>query len=485
MTESIRAQLGYGVTISLIDPDLFIYAETAVAVRAAGGTVRDVLAEFFLPHTVQIEFRRSAGETWEPVDDAALDAAAESEASTGDRAQDGDEPAGQEQEQEADNSSEDWRVRVSFHPPGNGLVFKKAPRGQEPGLAESIRAQLGYEYGVTISLSDPDLFLYAKSRDSVRRADRVVRQMLAGSFVSHTVQTEFWYPVREIWEQVTEATLDAAAEGGAIADGDLIPDDEELAGLERAHQDAMRRIQAQPGEANWEVRIEFPDHRTCRDYARLLGQAGHPAVLHGRYLLLGARSEYEASVLARMITQEGPPDAVVTTMLAPYTATTVFAVEMMDARVAREAGDASDLGSEIADLGTGDTTVAGALDSGAGALHAASDVLHAASDTVELAKAGATGERETAPDGSVSDLGRNVAALVETTNTDEGQFAADVLNLGSDLVDVREDSAKLMGKGNTREGKSVADTLALESDILQVASDVLGLGSDVVKRARK
>src|SRR5271156_6790240 len=153
---------------------------------------------------------------------------------------------------------ENWRVRVSFDPPGNARVFRKVPEHYHgPGGVESIRAQVGYECGVTVSLSDPDLFLYAETRDAIRVASGVVRDVLAEFCLPHTVLIEFWHPVRETWRTVGEGALDAAAKGGASG-GDGIPDDAELARLEQGHQDAMSRVQAQPGEANWEDRIEFP-----------------------------------------------------------------------------------------------------------------------------------------------------------------------------------------------------------------------------------
>jgi hypothetical protein len=378
-----------------------------------------------------------------------------------------------------------WRVRVTFYPPKEGRrAVRKLREQHEREIAESIREQLGFR--AKISLSVPDLFLYTDNRDAASVASGVVRDVLAGHSLRTTIRIDFWHPVRETWERVEEAALDTAAGDGAKAGG--VPDDEELARLEQEHQKAVTWAQSMSGETTWEVRIQIPDHQACIEYAHRLNEAGHPVVRHRRYLLLGARSKGEANALARMIGQEGPSGSVVTTQLAKFTASSLYAVEMIDTQTAEVAeglsdleSDVSDLRGDAADLAERGTTVVGVLAAGSSALHAGSDALDAGSDAVKLVNAVDTGESETAVDVSVADVGRGAATLLEASNTRESQIAADVLNLGSDVLEVTKDIAKLTDTGRARKAETVDDFLGLGSDLLHAGSDVLDLGSDSAK----
>ncbi len=82
-------------------------------------------------------------------------------------------------------------------------------------------------------------------------------------------------------------------------------DAEREARLERQTQESL-----ESGHAEWEVRIELPDHAATTGAAERLEGEGYQVVRRSRYLLIGAVNEDEAGKLADRLAAELPGSTV-------------------------------------------------------------------------------------------------------------------------------------------------------------------------------
>ena len=215
--------------------------------------------------------------------------------------------------------SEDWRVRVSFHDPGDG---KHAVRMlHEHETSDSVRGRLGSR--VAISLSDPDLYLYTDTRDAALAASTVVHEVLTSNSFRAAVRIDYWHAVEEDWVRLDEAALETAVVNDTSAED--VPDDTAVANLERQYLENETEIpDSQRGSrgalATWEVRVDLPSHHDAVAFARQLKAAGHPSIRRWKYLLVGARNEGEANALAAMIRRDGPAGLTAHALPVPYSA---------------------------------------------------------------------------------------------------------------------------------------------------------------------
>jgi hypothetical protein len=168
---------------------------------------------------------------------------------------------------------------------GHGLLAQVG----EHELEDEVRAQLGK--GVALSADEEHLFLYADTRETAESARDVVRSILEGESRSASYALDRWHPLAEEWEP---------------ADSPL-PATEAQREEEREEADEQDEAEsAESGYAEWEVRIDLPDHADAVELAARLEREGIPVTRRWKFLLVGAASEDDANALAGELRAEAP-----------------------------------------------------------------------------------------------------------------------------------------------------------------------------------
>lgn len=180
--------------------------------------------------------------------------------------------------------ADDWRLGVELRDPEqHRRSFLTSMR--ELGLEREARRRLGDR--VAVSADGPRVFFYADSLERAREAEAVVRELLRERdlAVSELAITR-WHPLEGRWE-------DAAVP---------LPASEPEAERERQRRAEDEQAEAgASGQAEWEVRVELPDHAAAVALADRLERDGATVVRRWRYLLVGAVSEEAAHALADRI----------------------------------------------------------------------------------------------------------------------------------------------------------------------------------------
>ena len=187
--------------------------------------------------------------------------------------------------------ADDWRLTIDFDDEQDGVQLVERLGARE--FEHEERKRLGHR--VIVSRDSAKVFFYADSEAVAREVEQVVRTDLAGEGRAAAVVLEVWHPVEEVWKDASEpmpTTPDAL-------------DAEREARLERQTQESL-----ESGHAEWEVRIELPDHAATAGAAERLEEEGYQVVRRSRYLLIGAVNEDEAGKLADRLAAELPGSTV-------------------------------------------------------------------------------------------------------------------------------------------------------------------------------
>jgi hypothetical protein len=185
---------------------------------------------------------------------------------------------------------DDWRLTVDFDDEGDGVQLVE--RLGALRLAATERRFLGDR--VVVSRDRARVFLYAETEDELQRAEELVRGQLAEREAEAVVTLERWHPVEQAWK-------DAAVP---------LPESEADVRAERDRQQAREAAESEAsGYAEWEVRVELPDHEATVELAERLEAEDVPVVRRSTYLLVGAANQDEASALAERLQREAPAGA--------------------------------------------------------------------------------------------------------------------------------------------------------------------------------
>jgi hypothetical protein len=182
--------------------------------------------------------------------------------------------------------AEDWRVTVVL---AEGSGESLGSRLDEHEVEDEIHERLGG--AVAVSADGPHLFLYADTREAAEAARDAVQSLLDAENASAAVSLDRWHPLADEWRPADEPLPATEAER-----------EEELDEAEA--QDAADT--AASGYAEWEVRVDLPDHADAVELAAKLEQEGVPVTRRWKHLLVGAADEDEANELADRLREEAP-----------------------------------------------------------------------------------------------------------------------------------------------------------------------------------
>jgi hypothetical protein len=188
--------------------------------------------------------------------------------------------------------ADDFRIAVEFGDEASLLHFGRSLRERE--FEKELHEQLSD--GVVVSRDGSQIFLYASTPEQARAAERAVREVLDQLGVQAEVSPVLrWHPVEERWE-------DASV---------LLPQTDDEVEAERQRREEQQTKEAQAlGYAEWEVRVDLPNHRDAVKLADQLEQEGiSPVVRRWKYLLIGTATDDDARALAERIRAEAPEGA--------------------------------------------------------------------------------------------------------------------------------------------------------------------------------
>ncbi len=183
--------------------------------------------------------------------------------------------------------ADDWRITVDFDDEHDGVQLVERLGARE--FEHEERKRLGDR--VIVSRDSARVLFYADSESVAREVAQLVQRDLEGETRQATVTLEVWHPVEEVWKDGSQPV--PTSPEGIEAERD--------ARLERETREAV-----ESGHAEWEVRIELPDHEATARAAERLEAEGHTVVRRSRYLLIGAVNEEEAGLLADRLREELP-----------------------------------------------------------------------------------------------------------------------------------------------------------------------------------
>lgn len=188
--------------------------------------------------------------------------------------------------------AEDWRVTVELAE-GSGEGF--GARLDEHELEDEARERLGRT--VAVSSEGPHLFVYADTRDAAEAAQNVVQSLLDTEGATATIKLDRWHPLADEWRPADVPLPVTEAE-----------QEEELVDAEA--QDAADT--AASGYAEWEVRVDLPEHADAVALAKRLEREGVPVTRRWKHVLVGAATEDDANDLADRLRGEAPAGAQLT-----------------------------------------------------------------------------------------------------------------------------------------------------------------------------
>jgi hypothetical protein len=181
--------------------------------------------------------------------------------------------------------AEDWRVAVEFEDPEH---LDRLSEDLESHIVEDdVRAAFGDR--IVVSNDRDRLFLYADTRLAAEAAAAEVQSTVAGNGWPTRINLERWHEDAEDWEPAATPAADSAEARRA----------EHLRLM--AREDAETKVQ---GYADWEVRVELPDHRAAHELSARLDREGVPHVRRWKYVLVGAMDEDAAKAWAGQLRTE-------------------------------------------------------------------------------------------------------------------------------------------------------------------------------------
>lgn len=182
---------------------------------------------------------------------------------------------------------DDFRITVDFDEEADGADLLERLGARR--FAAEERRRFGDR--VIVSRDAARVFLYTAAEAEAREVERHVRLEVEEQGAAAAVAVERWHPVEEAW-------VDAAVP---------LPATEAELAAEEARREAREEAEAlASGHADWEVRVELPDHAGCVALAERLEAEGIPVVARHTFLLAGAVSEEHARGLAERLRRELP-----------------------------------------------------------------------------------------------------------------------------------------------------------------------------------
>jgi hypothetical protein len=181
---------------------------------------------------------------------------------------------------------DEWRVEVALGEEGHGLTLGERLRSLD--LDDEARERLGRR--VVVTRDGSHLFLYARSEEAAKEAERVARELVAAEGLGGRVSLTRWHPVEEAWKDASKP----------------LPTTQEELAEERGRREAAEEA---AGEEEWEVRVDLPSLHETLELAGRLADEGLHVRRRWKYLLVGASSETHATELAARIGAEAPEGA--------------------------------------------------------------------------------------------------------------------------------------------------------------------------------
>jgi hypothetical protein len=188
--------------------------------------------------------------------------------------------------------ADDWRLTVDFDEEHDGTQLTE--RLDARRFEHDERHRFGSR--VVVSRDSGRVFFYADSEADARATEEVVREDLDTSGKPAEVTLERWHPVEQEWQ-------DPAVPVPATPD--------EVDAEERRRMARETAESAASGKAEWEVRVELPDHEQAVLLADTLESEGVDVVRRHTLLLVGAANEDEAKELAERLEAEAPKGSTV------------------------------------------------------------------------------------------------------------------------------------------------------------------------------
>lgn len=183
--------------------------------------------------------------------------------------------------------SDDWRVELDFEEHTGLQHFRD--RAHERHVARDARQRLGE--GVVVTLDDDRLYAYADSEAQAREAEQALLSLAADEGLTVRSSIARWHPEEERWESPDAPLPSTEAEHDA----------------ERRKRDAEEAAEsAERGYAEWEVRIELPDHDTAEAVAKRLEATGLTVVCRAHVVVVPAATDSDANALAERLRGEVP-----------------------------------------------------------------------------------------------------------------------------------------------------------------------------------
>ena len=186
--------------------------------------------------------------------------------------------------------ADDWRVTIDFDDEGDGTQLAEWLAALE--LEAEERSTLGDR--VVVSRDGARVYLYSDLEGPAREALRTVSSRIEQEGLAAVTALERWHPVEQAWK-------DGSVPMPTTAHG--------LAEEHDRRQDREAAESARSGDAQWEVRVELPDHDDTVRLAERLESDGVPVVRRHTFLLAGGVNEDEARDLAERIRREAPEGA--------------------------------------------------------------------------------------------------------------------------------------------------------------------------------
>ncbi len=183
---------------------------------------------------------------------------------------------------------DDWRLTVSFR---DSDEMRKA---LDALLGLELEGHMEFEERFIVSHEGSQLMIYGDSEEALGQARELVDEVLSKHGLGAIVTASRWHPIEQLWE---DASLP------------LPRTDEEREEERRVRLDRETARSLETGYAEWEVRVELPNHDETARLAARLESGGIPVVRRHTFLLAGAANEDEAIALADRLREEAPASA--------------------------------------------------------------------------------------------------------------------------------------------------------------------------------
>ena len=183
--------------------------------------------------------------------------------------------------------ADDWRLTVEI---ADADAAREISRWLHELQVENGDSSFGR---VIVSRDDRTVFLYADTEARARSVGRILLARLGHPAEGRVALTR-WHPVEQRWEDA----------------GVPLPRTEEELQAEHERRQAREAAEsAASGEAEWEVRVELPDHGATVALAERLEGEGIPVTRRYTFLLVGAANEDQAHRIAERLEAEAPDGA--------------------------------------------------------------------------------------------------------------------------------------------------------------------------------